>query len=123
MHEMSIAENILQIVEEQVGQMDHPADVTRINLKVGKLRSVVPESLEFCFSIMAKGTALETAQLHIDEVPVRIVCQACQAAFDLAVPLFACTECGSSDVCVVSGEELSIDSIEIEVPEGRNASC
>ena len=116
---MSIAQSIIQIVKEQLAQMDHPGHVTQINLKVGKLRAVVPESLEFCFSATAEGTVMEKAQLHIEGVPVKIVCQACQAAFDLDVPLFACTECGASDVRIVSGDELHIDSIEIEDLEER----
>ena len=119
MHEMSIAQSIVQIVKEQIAQMDHSGRVTRINLKVGKLRAVIPESLKFCFSIAAQDTGIEEAQLHIEQVPVKIVCQACRATFDLDVPLFVCTECGASDVEVVSGEELHLDSIEIEDPEER----
>ena len=118
MHEMSIAESTIQIVEAELAKLGHPAVVTQINLKVGKLRAVIPESLHFCFSVLAKGTSLEGSHLHIAQMPLRLACGACGTEFDLDVPLFACAECGSSNVRVVSGEELSIDSIEIEERNG-----
>lgn len=123
MHEMSIAQHIIQIADEQLGKLDGPGELTRVNLKVGRLRGIIPESLEFCFSVLAKGTRLESAELHIEQVPVRIVCRCCGAALDLEAPLFACGACGAVDVQVVSGEELEIESIEVEVPEERNAGC
>ena len=123
MHEMSIAQNVVQIVEAELAKLSHPATVTQINLRVGNLRAVIPESLRFCFSVLAKGTVLQSARLHIEQLPVRIECQSCKAGRYLDVPIFVCPECGSRDVRVVSGEELHIRSIEIEQPEARSAQC
>jgi Zn finger protein HypA/HybF involved in hydrogenase expression len=49
--------------------------VERINLKVGKLAAVVPDSLKFCFEVAAKNTPLEGAILHIEEIPVTARCK------------------------------------------------
>ena len=61
--------------------------------------------------------------LDIEEVPVRVVCRSCGEGLDLEVPLFVCGACGSADVQVVSGEELCIESMEIDLPEERSGGC
>ncbi len=67
MHELSIAEAIVAIAERHAGGRP----VTRVRVRVGHLRQVVRRSLHFAFELLTDGTALEGAELVIEEVPAR----------------------------------------------------
>jgi len=113
MHEMGIATEIVRIVIESI-----PADLTdpkveRINLKVGKLASVVPHSLRFCFEIAAKETPAEGAELNIEEIAVSAHCNACEHQWQIEDPVFNCPNCNSGSIEMLTGRELDIESIEL----------
>ncbi len=113
MHEMGIA---MQIVEIAIASI--PADlvnvrIDRVNLKVGKLAAVVPESLRFCFQIAAQDTPLCDAALHIEEIPVVARCNHCNVEWTISEPVFRCRQCNGGSVEVISGRELDIISIEV----------
>jgi hydrogenase nickel incorporation protein HypA/HybF len=88
--------------------------VARVEVKVGHLRQVVPAALTFAFDLLVEGTALDGAQLLIEDVPVAGVCRACGSG--TAMPEFPlrCIRCGSLDVEVTAGEELLVESLELE---------
>jgi hydrogenase nickel incorporation protein HypA/HybF len=113
MHEMGIALEIIDIARASIPADMPDATVARVNLKVGKLSAVVPESLRFCFGVAAKDTPLSGADLHIEEVPVTIRCDACQHERVVSEPVFSCRACGSGKVTLLSGKELDIISIEL----------
>jgi hydrogenase nickel incorporation protein HypA/HybF len=113
MHEMGIATEIVRIVTASI-----PADmvapkVARINLKVGKLAAVVPQSLTFCFDIAAEHTPAQGAQLHIEEVAVTARCNECRHRWQISDPVFCCPQCNSGSLEMLSGRELDIESIEL----------
>jgi len=108
MHELGIAEGILQIVR---AHMPPKGRVVSIHLKAGKLHAIVPESLVFYFEHLARGTPLQGARLEIEEVPVKVRCASCGEERCLDLPIFRCGACGSTDVELVSGEELFVDHI------------
>jgi len=112
MHELTIAENIKKTLEEVL--KDRKAVVTRINLRIGKLRAVVPEALLFCFKFVAEGSLMENAELKIQEIPVKGTCKSCGKDFIIDEPLFICPFCASNHIELLSGTELEIESIEIE---------
>ena len=84
-----------------------------MNLKVGKLSAVVPDSLRFCFEIATQETPLSGAALHIEEIPVTAWCKDCNTEWTITGPIFTCQKCGSGSIEVISGRELDIESIEI----------
>ena len=121
MHEMGIAMQILEIATASIpGDMKN-VRVEKVNLRVGKLAAVVPESLRFCFEIAAKETPLVNAVLDIEEVPIVAVCKECQHKWTIDEPVFACAECNSGAIEIVSGRELDIESIEITDEDGKIA--
>jgi hydrogenase nickel incorporation protein HypA/HybF len=91
--------------------------VTRVDVRVGHLRQVVPDSLAFAFELVAAGTELEGARLAIQQVPARVHCAACAAATELIEFPAHCSECRSMDVELHGGDELLVDSLEIEEPD------
>jgi len=121
MHEMGIA---TQIVEISVASI--PADygtvrVECVNLKIGKLAAIVPDSLRFCFEIAAKDTPLSGAILNIEEIPIVSRCLSCHHEWTINEPVFSCEKCRSGNIEVISGNELDIVSIEIEQNDGADA--
>ena len=114
----------LQIVE--IATTSLPADlgearVARVNLKIGKLAAVVPDSLRFCFDVAIKDTALEGSKLAIEEMPVVARCKDCNAQWTIDEPVFICNTCESGSLEILSGRELDIESIEV-VEEVKNDS-
>jgi hydrogenase nickel incorporation protein HypA/HybF len=113
MHELAIADSVVRIA------CAHAAGrrVTRVELKVGHLRQVVPSALEFAFGLVAEGTEVEGAELAMEVVPVAGRCRACGVDGPFPQLPFECAACGSFDVELLAGEELLVDALEIEEPE------
>ena len=110
MHELSLARAALATVERHAaGQR-----VVVVTLRVGRLRQVVPDSLAFSFELVARGTVCEGARLELEVVPVRLACSACEHSWELVEPPFRCPRCGAAEVAVLGGDELEVESIEIE---------
>jgi hydrogenase nickel incorporation protein HypA/HybF len=114
MHEMGIAMEIVEIARASVPADMPGAKIQRVNLQVGKLSAIVPDSLRFCFDLVARDTPLEGAELAIEEIPVVARCKDCRNQWTVTEPVFTCETCRSGAIDILSGRELDIKSIEIE---------
>jgi len=114
MHELSIAQGIVDIVRQYVPE-GQATDVRLVKVRVGRLSGVVADSLDFCFGAIVGGTALGNARLDIEETPLRARCDACADVFAGDATAFVCPGCGSHDIRIVSGTELQV--VEIELAE------
>jgi hydrogenase nickel incorporation protein HypA/HybF len=112
MHELAIADSVVRIACAHAGGRR----VTKVDVKVGHLRQVVPSALEFAFGLVAEGTEVEGAELAIEAVPAAGRCRGCGADTPLPELPLRCARCGGFDVEVLQGEELLVDSLEIEEP-------
>lgn len=112
MHELSIAQEIINIVKSSLPE--NYTKVKSIKLKVGKLSGVLIESLEFCFDSIITQTELDGAKLEVEEIPIKIKCIDCNTESILDEPIFQCSKCDSFNVQLLTGKELSITEIEIE---------
>lgn len=110
MHELSVAEAVLAIVVEHAAGRR----VVQVEVKVGHLRQVVPSALEFAFELVAQGTPVEGAELVMEEVPAAGLCRPCGAESVLPGFPLTCARCGDLDVEVIRGEELLVESLELE---------
>lgn len=113
MHEMSIAENLFKIVDQQ-RILNNLKRVEKINLKIGKLTTIIPSCLEFSFQIISKGTPLEDAKLQMEIIPFRIKCKECSEENEISDFFLFCPSCKSTNIEIISGRELFIESIEGE---------
>jgi hydrogenase nickel incorporation protein HypA/HybF len=113
MHEMSIAQNIFDIVRREMERHDVTRVIT-INLKVGRMSAIVPSSLTFCWSILTEGSPLEGARLSIDEIPVQARCRECGHEFNVEKFIFICPKCEGVSIEMLSGRELVVQDIEAE---------
>jgi len=118
LHELAIADSVVQIASRHAAGRQ----VTKVYLKVGHLRQVVPSALAFGFELVAQGTPVEGADLEIEEVPVRGKCRECGAeSWPKAFPL-QCGACGGLDLLILEGEELYVESLELEEQPAENRS-
>jgi len=113
MHEFSIASNIVDIVN-RTAQAHGISRVTRVKIKVGELRLVMPDSLLFSFNVCTEGTVAEGAVLQIEDVAATYRCSGCEKEFHSDNYQFICPFCSSTDISVVAGEELFVESLEGE---------
>ncbi len=110
---MQVAEIATATLKENVPDTVSDLRVEQVNLRIGKLSSVVPESLRFCFEIITRDTALSGAKLEIEEIPVVARCKDCQTQWTITGPAFKCEKCQSGSLEILSGQELEIVSLEI----------
>ncbi len=110
MHELSISSAVLESV------LRHAAgrQVSGVKLRVGHLRQVVPDSLAFYWEIVTRDSVCEGSVLEQEIVPGRLACTPCGREREIDMPIFRCPTCGGSEVGVAAGDELEVESIEVE---------
>jgi hydrogenase nickel incorporation protein HypA/HybF len=113
MHELAIAQSVIDIARRHAGGRR----VLKVELRVGHLRQVVPTALAFNFELVAQGTEVEGAELEMQTVPAAGVCRECGARSELYSFPLQCDACRSFDLEIVAGEELIVESLELEEAE------
>jgi len=114
MHELSIVANLFEILEEKAKEKKAKKILT-VKLKVGSLSGVVPEFLETAFDIYKKETIASKARLVVEKIPLKIQCQKCHTETVKDDFVFICNQCGSRELKTLSGTELLLEKIEMEV--------
>src|SRR3954454_3675197 len=105
MHELSIAESILDAVRKEIAL--HPDTVpTRVGIKVGSMAAIDPESLAFCFDAIVAGTEWSNLKLDINVVPASRICNNCRYVFVVEDYNSICPACASSATTPDGGDEL-----------------
>jgi hydrogenase nickel incorporation protein HypA/HybF len=113
MHELSIIENILNIIIG-IAQKEGLTSITKVVLEIGELRQIVPQTMRFAFEAASKGSIAESAVLEMEFVPVKARCNSCTREFLINDNIFLCAHCGGTDLSVTEGQELIIKNIEGE---------
>ncbi|MGH2345706.1 MAG: hydrogenase maturation nickel metallochaperone HypA [Chloroflexota bacterium] len=110
MHELSIAGSVVEIACRNA----QGRRISRVRLKVGHLRQIVPASLIFNFELVARGTPAEGAELVLEAVPAIGACAACGAETEQCAFPLQCQACGTWNPRIVAGDELIVESLELE---------
>lgn len=113
MHEMSIAESVLQIIEDQV-RADGYAKVNAVWLEIGQLASVETESLRFCFDVVTRDSVAQDARLEIIATAGQGWCLQCERSVSVTARYEPCPNCGSFQIEVTGGEEMRVKELEVE---------
>jgi hydrogenase nickel incorporation protein HypA/HybF len=108
-HELSLATGIVDTVVRHADGRP----VTSVEMRIGTLRQVVPESLDFYFGICARDTVCEGATLEQEIIEARVRCRVCDEEWELREPDFRCPACSGTGVEVIAGTEFEVDSIEV----------
>ena len=112
MHELSVAQGILDLVQRHV-PIEQAGAVRAVTVRLGRLSGVVAESLEFCFGAIVAGTPYQAASLAFDYVATRARCADCSGEFEIDDVVFRCQACGGPRVRLVSGDELQVVAVEL----------
>ncbi|MDO8294719.1 MAG: hydrogenase maturation nickel metallochaperone HypA [Gallionella sp.] len=113
MHEMSLAESMLQIIED-AAQKQGFTRVRTVWLEIGQLACVEQESLRFGFDVVTRGSIAEQARLEIIETAGRGQCVKCSLEIQIATLYEACPSCGSYEIRVTGGDEMRVKELEVE---------
>jgi hydrogenase nickel incorporation protein HypA/HybF len=117
MHEMTIAAGLLQEVLE-LARQHHARRIAQIELELGVMRLVVPESLQAAFEVVSEGTAAQGAALKLSETPLRAACNCCGQEYSARVDDFRCPACHLADVRIVAGNDIIIKSVSLDIASG-----
>lgn len=113
MHELSVTESVLEIACKHA-EKAQASRVTDIFLVIGRLSSIVDDSIEFYWNIISKDTLCENARLHFKRLPAELICLDCENQYQLADELTPCPNCSSARIRVLSGDDFHLESIDIQ---------
>jgi hydrogenase nickel incorporation protein HypA/HybF len=112
MHEMSLCHGIVELIEE-AARRNGFARVRAVWLEIGKLATVEPEALRFCFDVVTRGSCAEGARLEIIDTPGQAWCLACSKTISIDDALNDCPLCGSRQVQVTGGTDMRVKELEV----------
>jgi len=113
MHELSIAENLVRVIREELRA--HPnARLKTAVVRVGGLRLIEPLTLEYCFQAAVADSPLAGAQLRVERVEASARCGKCGLEFTVEHNWFECPQCGETGAELLRGDELQLVSVELE---------
>jgi len=113
MHELAITQGILDIALSNAKKAGAKR-IIGINLVIGKLASMVDESIQFYWDILSDDTIAKGALLNFNRILAEMHCFDCGNVFNPDHDTFACPVCKSIHVGVTKGDELRIESIDVE---------
>ncbi len=113
MHEMSLCEGVLQVLQTEAEKQGFHR-VKTVILEIGDLSSVEPEAMRFSFDVVMKNSLAENANLTIENIPGTAWCMQCSKNVLIKQRYDECPDCGGYQLQVVSGDEMRIKELEVE---------
>lgn len=124
MHELAVAQALVEQVDAVIDQhaASHDRDASSsdawqaslIRVRIGPLAGVVPELLASAFPLAAAGSRMQHAKLEFTLAPIQVHCQTCGADTEAAINRLLCGDCGDWHTQILSGDELLLESVELE---------
>jgi hydrogenase nickel incorporation protein HypA/HybF len=113
MHELAVTQSILEISLRHAKEAG-ASQVTCINLVIGEFASIVDDSVQFYWELLAEGTIAKNAKLHFERIAGEMTCTNCKYSFHPTDRNFSCPNCASEFVQITKGDEFRVDSIDVE---------
>ena len=113
MHELSVTESLLEITLRYARKVN-ARRVTTLHVVIGQLASIVDNSVQFYWDIIAKDSLAEGAVLQFRRIQAELECRDCKLHYPLTGSELVCPACGSARITILTGEEFFLESIEIE---------
>ena len=114
MHEMSIVQALLEQVQSEVEKSGHSGRVLGLHLVIGRLSGVHVDSIRFAFELLSPDSKARDAELVVDQPKAQLLCLDCDATQEIEELHSSCPNCGSSNVTIHGGQDLLLQSIELE---------
>jgi len=112
MHEMSLAEGVLQLLEDAALKQEF-SKVTVVWLEIGALSGVEVEAMRFCFDAVTRDSIADGARLEIVSLPGTGWCMECASTVPMAEAYGECPQCGSYQLQVTGGTEMRVKELEV----------
>lgn len=112
MHELSLCESILDVLEQQAKQQQFHT-VKTVCLEIGKLSCVEIDALHFCFASVMQNSLAESATLKIIEIDGKAWCERCQTSVTIDQRYDECPQCGAYSLNITDGEQMKIKELEV----------
>lgn len=113
MHELSVTESLLKIALEHAANANAKR-ITDLHIVIGELASMVDDSIQFYWDIIAKDTIAEQAKLHFHRVSAQLQCTACGEKYRPTDRELACPTCNGVNTRIIAGEEFRLESMDVE---------
>jgi hydrogenase nickel incorporation protein HypA/HybF len=108
-HELSICNSVAGIVRKHAAGRE----VRTVNIRIGAMRQIVPDTLVYCWSLVTESSELEDTELRVERIPAKIRCTCCGREQVLDAPAMVCESCPGCTVDLVEGDEFLITSLEL----------
>jgi len=113
MHELSLTQGVLNILEDYARENDF-SRVKTVWLEIGQLSHVQPDAMAFCFDSVMKDTIADGAKLEIIETPGQAICVDCAEQMEITSRIAECPQCGSYKLHISGGDEMRVKELEVE---------
>jgi len=116
MHELAVTESLLK-TSCAYAKENGARKVSALTIKIGDLSGIIDDSVQFYWDIIAEDTICEKSTLQFKRIPAEILCEACGQTFIMQGELIPCPNCGSLQLKIISGDDFTLESIDIEREE------
>lgn len=113
MHELPVTQNLLEIALRHAEQSSAQR-ILGLNIVLGQYATIVDDSVQFYWDLIAQGTIAEGAKLNFTRVPAKLLCQDCNKEYTPSQDDLACPDCQSTNIKIIAGREFFLESIDIE---------
>jgi hydrogenase nickel incorporation protein HypA/HybF len=112
MHEMSLAEGVLQLIADAAAKQNF-SKVSTVWLEIGQLAGVEVEAMKFCFDAVTHDSIAQGARLEIITLPGVGWCMACALSVPMTEVFGECPHCGGHQMQVTGGTEMRLKELEV----------
>ena len=113
MHELSIVNSLIDLCEENA-KKHNAKKITKVCVKIGKLSGIEPHFFQITFDTFKEKTVCENAELIMNIKGLKIACFECGKISELDINEFICPKCKSFEVKTIEGEDMVLQSLEME---------
>ena len=113
MHELPVTQSLLEIALRHA-QQSNAQRILCLNISIGQYATIVDDSVQFYWEMIAQDTIAEGARLNFKRIPAELHCQDCNQRYTPGADDLACSNCHSANVKIVSGREFFLESIDVE---------
>ena len=113
MHELSIAQSVITIVESSL-PISFSGKITSVSIQVGRLSGIEIDALAFSFSILKEKSKLKNAELNIENVQALAECKNCHRIFEIRAYGDPCPDCLSYSNLIIKGREMKVLNVMID---------
>jgi len=122
MHEMSIAEGLIQSVLAAANQ-HNATRIQRVEIDVGQMRLIVPEAMRLAWQVITEGTIAAGSELTVIEIPMTARCKKCGRKFAPKIDEYLCPDCGQADVDILTGDDIILKSVVCDSNENAESGA